>query len=86
MGLRDISALQEGRIRTNPTPEIWAIVNTWVAGLDSAPWQSPSTPFPELSFFGEVETRSAVVPNSCGIEVFYRHEYASDDIEIIWVH
>jgi hypothetical protein len=83
--LRDVSALDEWRERDGPTVATWTVVEAWIVGLDLAPWLSPSTPFPELSFQPDFETRSAVVPESGGIEVFYTYEYASADIDLIWV-
>ena len=54
-----------------------AFVEDWVAGLASASWQAPSVPFPELSSQPDYEVRSAVVPGSGGVEVFYRTTYVS---------
>lgn len=41
-------------------------------------------PFAELSDQPKYEVRSAVVPGS-GVEVFYRHDYATDVVDLIWV-
>jgi hypothetical protein len=83
--LRDVSALDEWREGAGPSSTNSAIVEAWVLGLDAAPWLFPSTPFPELSFQPDFETRSAEVPDSGGIEVFYRHEYATGEVDLIWV-
>jgi len=83
--LRDISALEEWRQRDNPPEAVWTAVRTWVGGLDHAPWQAPSTPFAELSGQPDYEVRSAVVPGSGEIEVFYRQDYVTDDVDLIWV-
>lgn len=56
-----------------------------VEGLGSAPWQAPSTPFLELSDPPEYEVRVAEVPGSGGVEVFYRREFASEVVDLIWV-
>lgn len=56
---------------------MWSAVRWWIADLALTPWQAPSVPFPELSNQPEYEVRSAVVPQT-GIEVIYRHHYATD--------
>jgi hypothetical protein len=85
VGLRDTAALHEWRERESPRQQVWDVVNQWVQGLDSASWQAPSTPFPELSEQPFDEVRSAVVPGSDEIEVFYRHEYRTGAVDLIWV-
>ena len=45
----------------------------------------PEHAVPELSFQPDFETRSAEVPDSGGIEVFYRHEYATGEVDLLWV-
>ena len=85
MPLRDTSALDEWRQRVNPSPTVWSVVWEWVQGLDAKPFQAPSTPFPELSSLPEYELRTAEIPGSDGIEVFYRHEFASDEVDLIWI-
>lgn len=85
MPLRDRSALREWERREDPTYSTWQVVNLWVEGLSSAPWQAPSTPFAELSDLPNYEVRIAEVPNSDGIEVFYRREFAGELVDLIWV-
>jgi len=60
-------------------------VRAWIDGLGETPWQAPSIPFPELSDQPHYEVRTAVVPGSGGIEVFYRHDYLRDLVDLIWV-
>jgi hypothetical protein len=74
-----------GENGTTPADSVWTIVEAWILGLDRAPWMFPSTPIQELSFQPDFETRSAIVPDSGGVEVFYRNEYASDIVDLIWV-
>jgi hypothetical protein len=76
--LRDVSVLLEWSERDAPLPGVWTIVEARVLGLATVPWLYPSTPFEELSFQPDFETRSAIVPASDGIEVFYTHDYATD--------
>ncbi len=85
MPLRDTSALEEWRARDRPTSALEVTVRAWILGLDTAPWLFPSTPFPELSFQPDFEMRSAEVPESGGVEVFYRHEYATGAVDLIWI-
>jgi hypothetical protein len=61
------------------------VVRSWINNLGTAPWQAPSIPFPELSDQPHYEVRSAAVPDSGGIEVFYRHDYIRDLVAPIWV-
>jgi hypothetical protein len=64
--------------REDPSYSTWQVVNLWVEDLASAPWQAPSTPFPELSDLPNYEVRIAEVPNSDGVEVFYRREFTGE--------
>jgi hypothetical protein len=79
--LRDISALDEWGRHDDPPYSIWRIVSLWVEGLGSGPWQAPSAPFPELSALPDYEVRVAEVPESNGVEVFYRREFASEVVD-----
>jgi hypothetical protein len=83
--LRDVSALDEWGHREDPPYSMWRIVTLWIEGLGSAPWQAPSVPFPELSAPPVYEVRLAEVPGSGGVEVFYRREFASEVVDLIWV-
>jgi hypothetical protein len=85
VGLRDVSALDEWGRREDPPYSTWQLVSLWIAGLATAPWQAPSTPFPELSELPEYEVRVAEVPGSGGVEVFYRREFADEAVDVIWV-
>jgi hypothetical protein len=44
---------------------------------------APSIPFPELSDQPISEMRSVVVPGSDGVEVFYRHIYATGAVDVV---
>jgi hypothetical protein len=61
------------------------LVSAWIRALDSAPWQAPSVPFPELSDPPRYEVRTAEIPDSGGVEVFYRREFAGEAIDLIWI-
>jgi len=83
--LRERSALYEWGRRENPPYLTWQIVNLWIERLELSPWQAPSTPFPELSNLPQYEVRVAEVPNSDGVEVFYRREFIGEIVDLIWV-
>lgn len=85
MPLGDVAPLIEWRDSTNPLQERWNIVRLWVEMAGQTPWLSPSIPFPELSDQPHYEVRSAVIPYSEGVEVFHRHTYADDRVDIIAV-
>ena len=82
MPLRDTAAFDEWVARSHPSLELTDLVRDWVQGLDAAPWQAPSIPFPELSDQPDYEVRSAEV---AGVDVFYRHEYATGNIDLIGI-
>ncbi len=83
--MRDITALEAWARLDDPGYSIWRTVSEWVGGLAVAPWQAPSIPFPELSDLPRYEIRSAEVPESGGVEVFCRHEYDGEAVDLIWV-
>ena len=90
MPLGDLSALDNWERRDQPTAVVRAAVRRWVNALvdddgNDHSFLYPSTIFPELSFQPNYEVRSAVIPDSGGVEVFYRHEYATGLIALIWV-
>ena len=84
MPLRERSAFYEWGGRENPKYLTWQIVNLWIERLELSPWQAPSTPFPELSDLPQYEVRVAEVPNSDGVEVFYRREFIGEIVDLIW--
>jgi len=85
VSLGDTSALDEWRRREAPSERIWHVVDAWVQRLADASWQAPSIPLQELSFSPESEVRSATVPDSDGVEVYYRYDFATDVVDLIWV-
>jgi hypothetical protein len=80
--LRDTAAFDEWVERVRPSAELTDRVWEWIRGLDATPWQAPSIPFPELSDQPEYEVRSAEV---AGVDVFYRHEYATGNVDLIGI-
>jgi hypothetical protein len=57
----------------------------WVEGLAATPWQAPSAPFPEISDPPNFEYRTAEVPGTDAVEVFYRHHFADGLVDLVWV-
>jgi hypothetical protein len=78
-------ALEKWGLRENPPYSTWQLVSRWTEGLAIAPWQAPSVPFEELSDRPNYEVRIAEIPDSGGIEVFYRREFDGEIIDLIWV-
>lgn len=85
MPLRDVAALEEWAERADPPISVWRIVNDWVDGLGSSPWQAPSVPFPELSDQPRYELRTAEILGTDGVEVVYRREYDGEMVDLVWV-
>src|SRR5579863_9752050 len=83
--LRDTSALHEWGSRENPPYSTWQIVELWVNGLNTTPWQAPSIPYAEISDLPKYEIRTAEVPDTDGVEIFYRREFDGEFIDLIWV-
>jgi hypothetical protein len=83
--LRDTAALEEWGERENPPYLTWRIVSEWITGLAAAPWQAPSVPFPELSDPPRYEVRTAEVPDTDGVEVFYRRTFTGEVIDLVWI-
>lgn len=80
MPLGDVGAFHEWVAREDPLYSLVAAVESWIGGLDGAPWQSPSAPIDELSVAGDFQTREAVVS---GVEILYQEHYASGRVDLI---
>jgi len=83
--LPDKSALREWGQRENPPYVTWQIVDLWINKLNSAPWQAPTIPFPEMSDLPHYEIRAAEIPGTDGVEIVYRPEFEGELIDLIWV-
>lgn len=84
--LDDIGPFRDWVANASPPLPVWRAVRYWIAGLASMPWQAPSVPFPELSAQPRHEVRSAVVPESGGVEVVYVYWYEPvDKIDLVFV-
>jgi hypothetical protein len=71
-----------GRTRATGT---YRAVRAWILGLDDAPWQASSVPLPGFSGPPVYEIRFAKVPDTDGIEVFYKHQFADGLVDLVWV-
>lgn len=87
MALRDISAYQLWIDRERPTPAAQRVARAFIAELGDQPWRAPSIPIAELSLQPDFEVRHArlEVRGESAIELWYRHQYATDDVDLIAV-
>ena len=85
MALRHVGAYHEWVRREHPSPQAQRVARAFIAELSVQPWQVPSIPIAELSNQPVYEVRHALlaVPSEPGVEVWYRYEYAPDDVDII---
>lgn len=87
MALRDTGAYHEWIEREQPSIEAQRTARAFIAELGDRSWLAPSVPVAELSIQPLYEVRHALldVPGGAGVEVWYRHEYATDDVDLIAV-
>lgn len=85
MPFGDVAALDEWGERDKPPYLTWRAVRDWIAGLADARMAGPSVRFPELSDPPLYEIRIAEVPDTDGIEVFYKHQFADGLVDLVWV-
>lgn len=71
--------------REDPRVSVLRAVGEWVAGLGGRPWQAPSVPWPEMSDQPHSDIRTAEIPGTDGVEIFYRHDFGTDIVDVIWV-
>jgi hypothetical protein len=57
MALGDLGAFNEWVVQEDPPVSLYAAVKAWIDGLDSAPWQAPSVPIPEMTVEGEYQVK-----------------------------
>lgn len=85
MPIRNLSAIDAWAERESPPPQVERMVRRWIRRLDHKPWDEPSIPLPDLSFQPDFEVRVALLGDTGGVRVYYRHEYAPEAVELIWV-
>lgn len=85
MALRDIAAFQEWITREVPSRTARRTARVLVAELSDRPWRAPSVPIAELSDqpHYEVRFRRARVVGEPDVHIWYRHEYATGDVDRI---
>jgi hypothetical protein len=71
--------------RELPSLQAKQVARTFVADLGEMPWLAPSIPIAELSRQPHYEVRSALltVRAESPVQIWYRHEYATGDVDLI---
>jgi hypothetical protein len=85
VALRDIAAFQEWIQTELPSRTARRTARLFVAELGDHPWRAPSVPIAELSDQPHYEVRFAAleVAGETDVHVWYRHEYATGDVDLI---
>jgi hypothetical protein len=83
--LGDIDRLRDWAETEDPPYSVWRLVEQWVAGLATDPWQWPSAPEPLTAPGNEWEVRSVEVPGSAGVEVIWEHEHSTGVVNLLYV-
>lgn len=88
MPLRDVSEYQRWVEREAPSAEAQRVARHFIAELGDAPWRHPSVPIDVLSNQPEFEVREAslaVEGEERPVNIWYRHIYATDVVDVIAV-
>ncbi len=87
MTIRDASGFHRWVESESPDREMWSAVREFLVLIGSRPWAAPSVPVEEMSDQPNYEVRTAVIPVRPGVDVqaWWRHEYATDAVDIIGV-
>jgi hypothetical protein len=87
VALRDVGAYHDWVARERPSLPARRTARAFIAEIGDQSWKSPSVPVAELSVQPLYEVRHALldVHGEAGVEVWYRHEYATDDVDLIAV-
>jgi hypothetical protein len=85
VALRDIAAYQDWLRREHPPAKAQQTARSFIAELGDQPWLAPSVPIAELSLQPDYEVRYALLPvgDEVAVEIWYRHEYATEDVDLI---
>lgn len=85
MALRDIAAFHEWAITKAPSRSAQSRARAFIAELGDRPWRAPSVPIAELSEQPLYEVRFAAleVEDEPDVHVWYRHEYATGDVDLV---
>jgi len=73
--------------RESPSRAAQSVARTFVAEIGDVPWRAPSVPIAELSNQPEYEVRSAMLPvaGEPDVQIWYLHDYATGDVDLIAV-
>jgi len=82
--LGNTDALYKWAEANDPPYSVWRRVERWVLDLDIDPWQPPSVPL-TLGTGDPWEIRSAVIPDSGGVEVIYEDEHSTGLVNLLRV-
>lgn len=87
MALRDTLAFDEWIEREAPSDHARRVARDFLSEAGDAPWRSPSFPIPDLSEqpFAEVRAANLMVSGEDSVRIWYRHTYATRDIDLIAV-
>ena len=88
MPLRHLGEFHAWIARESPTIAARRVVRTFIAEIGDEPWTAPSVPIADLSSQPEYEVRTASLPvaNEDDVHVWYLHDYATGDVDLIAVN
>ena len=87
MPLRNVEGYHAWVTRERPTVEAQRVVRHFLAEIGDEAWRAPSVPIAELSQQPEYEVRAAtlMVDDELTVQVWYRHIYADDAVDVLAV-
>ncbi len=87
MPLRDLEPWHEWLRRESPSAAARSVARSFMAEVGDEPWRAPSVPVDRLSDQPVYEMRYAELPvaGEMPVEVWYRHYYATGDVDVIAV-
>jgi hypothetical protein len=71
--------------RESPGVDARRAVDAFLTEAADEPWRAPSTPIPELSSQPDFEVRTVelALPPGGVVQVWYRHTYATQTVEVL---
>lgn len=87
MPLHEVGEYHDWVERESPSEAAQRVARAFLAEIGDVPWTAPSVPIAELSNQPVYEMRTAVlkVPGERDVEVWYLHDYATGNIDLIAV-
>lgn len=87
MPLHQVAEYHAWIARESPTTAAQSVARTFIAEIGDVPWRVPSVPIGELSNQPEFEVRTAILPvaGERDVQVWYLHDYATGDVDLIAV-